>query len=51
MFGIIRYLMMFKGNISVVFSHKYMKIKINSDNDLPLESTLNLSFDSLATPS
>ena len=35
-FDRIRYLM-FKSNISDIYSHKYMKIKSNSDNDLPLE--------------
>ena len=32
---------MLKRNISDVYSNKYMKIKINSDHDLPLEKTLN----------
>ena len=32
---------MLKSNISDVYSNKYMKIKINSDDDLPLEKTLN----------
>ena len=32
--------MMLKANISDVYSHEYTKIKINSDNDLPLEKTI-----------
>ena len=36
------YLIMLKSNISDVYSHKYTKIKINSDNDLPLEKTINM---------
>ena len=27
-------------NISGVYSHKYMKIKINSDDNLPLEKNI-----------
>ena len=34
-FDRIRYLML-KSNISDIYSHKYMKIKINSDNDIYL---------------
>ena len=30
---------MLKSNILHVYSHKYAKIKINSDDDLPLEET------------
>ena len=37
----IRYLIMSKSNISDVYSHKYMNIKIKID-DLPLEKTLNV---------
>ena len=37
-FYIIRYLIMFKSNVS----HKYSKIVINSDDDLPLEKTINM---------
>ena len=33
---------MLKSNISDVFSNKYKKIKINSDDDLPLEKALNM---------
>ena len=40
-FDRIRYLML-KSNISDIYSHKYMKIKSNSDNDLPLEKTLDM---------
>ena len=32
---------MLKSNISDVYSHKCTKIKINSDNDLPLEKPIN----------
>ena len=32
---------MFKSNIEDFFSHKYTKIKVNSDDDLPLEKMLN----------
>ena len=35
----IRYCFMLKSNISDVYSHKYMKIEINSDDDLRLEKT------------
>ena len=31
-----------KSNISDIYSHKYMKIKSNSYNDLPLGKTLNM---------
>ena len=33
---------MLKRNISDVYSHKYTKIKMNSDDDLPLEKPLNM---------
>ena len=33
---------MLKSNMSDVYSHKYMEIKINSDDDLPLEKSLNM---------
>ena len=33
---------MLRSNISDIFSHKYTKTKINSDDDLPLEKTLNI---------
>ena len=42
MFDKIRYNIMLKINISNAYSHKYMKIKIFSDNDLFFEITLNL---------
>lgn len=42
MFDRITYLIMLKSNISDVFSNKYKKIKINSDDDLPLEKALNM---------
>ena len=32
---------MLKSNVSDVYSHKYMKIKINSDDHLPLGKILN----------
>ena len=38
----IRYLIMINSNISDVDSHKYMKIKINSGGNLPLEKTLDI---------
>ena len=41
-FDKIRYPVMLKSNISDVSSHKFMKIQINSDDDLPLEKTLNI---------
>ena len=33
---------MLKSNISDIYSHKEMKIKINPDDHLPLEKTLNI---------
>ena len=41
-FDIIRYLIFIKSNITDVYFHKYMKIKINSDDDFSLEKTLNI---------
>ena len=41
-FDRIRYLIMLKSNISDIYSHEFMKIKINSDDDSPLEETLNM---------
>ena len=38
----IRYLLGLKSGIRYVFSHNYAKIKIDSDDDLPLEKILNL---------
>ena len=38
----IRYLTRLKSSITYVFPHNYVKIKIDSDNDLPLEETLPL---------
>ena len=42
MFARLRYLIMLKSNISYVYSNNYMKIKINSDEDLPLEKSFNM---------
>ena len=42
LFDRIRYLIMFKSNIWGVNSHKYMEIKINSGDILPLEKGLNM---------
>ena len=36
-FDRIRYLITEKSNLSDAYSHEYTKIKINSDDDLPLE--------------
>ena len=33
---------MLKNNISDVYSHKYTKTKVNSDDDLPLEKPINM---------
>ena len=33
---------MSKNNISEVYSHDFMKIKISSDGDLPLQKTLSM---------
>ena len=33
---------MLKNSISQVYSHRFIKIKINFDYDLPLEKTLNM---------
>ena len=41
-FDKIRYLVMLKSNISDVLSHKHMKTKIDSDDDLPLQKALNI---------
>ena len=38
----IRYLLGLKSNIKYVFSHNYAKIKIGSDDDLPLRKTLTM---------
>ena len=38
----IRYLTRLKSSITYVFPHNYMKIKIDSDSNLPLEETLTL---------
>ena len=37
-----RYLILLKSNILDIYSHKCKKIKINSDNDLLLEKTINM---------
>lgn len=42
MFEKIKYLISWKSNISAVYYHKYMKIKINSNDDLPLGKTLTM---------
>ena len=39
MFDRIKNLIMLKSNIPGVYSHKYIKIEIDSDDDLPLEKT------------
>ena len=41
-FDRMRYLIMFKTNISDVYSHNCMKIKIISDDDLPSKKTLTI---------
>ena len=35
---------MLKSNLSDVFLSKYTKIKISSDDDLPLDKTLNMYY-------
>ena len=42
MFDETRYLILLKSNTSDISSHKYTKIKINLDDDLLLEKTLNV---------
>ena len=37
MFERIRYPIMLRNNIPDAYSHEYMKIKLNSDVDLPLQ--------------
>ena len=37
-----RYPIVLEGSVAYVFSHKYAKISINSDDNLPLEKTLSL---------
>ena len=39
MFNRIRYHIMLKNNILDVYSHKYKKTKIKSDDDLPCSNT------------
>ena len=41
-FDRIRYLLGLKSNITYAFSHNYAKIKIGSDDDLPLRETLTM---------
>ena len=41
-FSRIKYLIRLKGDISCVVSYNYTKIKIDSDDNLPLEKTLNM---------
>ena len=38
----IRYFIALVSNVSDVYSHKYTKIKVNSDNGLPLDKILNM---------
>ena len=38
----VSYLIMLKNIYSSVYFQKFVKIKINSDNNLPLEKTLNI---------
>ena len=38
----LRYLIMLQSNISDVYSHKYAKFEIGSDNDLPSEKTITI---------
>ena len=46
----IRYLTWLKSSITYVFPHNYVKIKIDSDNDSPLEETLTLHVIILIKP-
>lgn len=39
----IKYLIIEESNISDAYYHNYVKIKINSSDDLPLEKTLNMN--------
>ena len=41
-FDKVRFPIMLKSNISVIYSHKYTKIKNKSEDNLPLEKTLNM---------
>ena len=41
-FSRMSYLIMLKSNISVNYSHKYKKIKINSGDSLSLEKAINM---------
>ena len=41
-FDRIRYHLMLKYNISEVYSHKFMESKVNSDDNLPLEKSLDM---------
>ena len=44
MFDRIRYLIMLISDISYVYPHKYMKIKIESDDDTPLVKMINMHY-------
>ena len=44
MLDIIRQLVILKSNISDVYSYKYKKIKINSNDDLLLEKAINMNY-------
>ena len=41
-FDRVRYLIMLKRNILDFYFHKYRKVKINTDDELPLEKILNM---------
>ena len=41
-FDRIRYLIRLKSSISDIYPYKYMKIKIDSDDDIPLEKMFNI---------
>ena len=40
MFGRIKYLILLKSGIADVYSHKYMKIKVDPDNGLSLRKNI-----------
>ena len=42
MFDRIKYFISEKSNISDIYYYTYMKIRVNSDDDLPLEKILNI---------
>ena len=47
MFDKIRYLIKLKNNISDAYSNEHTKIKINSDDDLPLKKKKNAKFNNI----